>query len=290
MPVTARFARLRDGSLRLRLEATGPEIKELSSVCVLRRSQHFEEDFYTGHVTVEAPSIESFMAKLETLGGPWTQFAIELNTNYQRLCTRPTTKKSTLESAAVLDDGALRKLVRARPAPEMSLVIDELGIQGAFVRADVATLTPLTWTGVELKGHTDSLARLPRQVLAYSAVFDLCEVVTTPKHLAKVQELLPPWWALSVASQPGIIERIKEGSRNPSPDDFSRCQLLWRDEALELLRTHGAARGLSTSARFYVWQRLADTLRGDDLRSAVFSALQARPNWLRNNGRTRAPF
>jgi hypothetical protein len=55
---------------------------------------------------------------------------------------------------------------------------------------------------------------------------------------------------------------------------------LWRDEALEVLRGAGCARGVMTKSRHVIWKRLIEAVTVDDLRVAVRAALKRRPEMI----------
>jgi hypothetical protein len=57
------------------------------------------------------------------------------------------------------------------------------------------------------------------------------------------------------------------------------AQLLWRAEALEVLRHRGLHRGLSSATRWRLWERLAEQLPLLELQVEVRSRLKARQDW-----------
>ena len=71
--------------------------------------------------------------------------------------------------------------------------------------ADVALTTPGSLDLYEIKGDTDSPARLRRQVADYDAVGTSCTLVTTWRRLSAFAARVPPHWGLLVA------ERAPEG-------------------------------------------------------------------------------
>lgn len=165
--------------------------------------------------------------------------------------------------------------------PLDTLVVDELGLCGE-VRVDVAVVNG-SLTGFELKSARDNLRRLPKQVLVYSQVLDYAELVVADNHVKASRELLPKWWGISVAtadiSGAVTINRTREARRNPTVDPHALSQLLWRDEALDILTNRGADRGVRSKPRRVVWARLAETLELEELRDTVRACLKARTSW-----------
>jgi len=66
---------------------------------------------------------------------------------------------------------------------------------------------------------------------------------------------------------------------NPSPDPLAVAKLLWRDEAMEVLEKKGAAKGIRSKPRKYLYERLIVELALDDLRREVRERLLSRRNW-----------
>jgi hypothetical protein len=73
---------------------------------------------------------------------------------------------------------------------------------------------------------------------------------------------------------------VRAAALNPHPDPKSIARLLWRAEALEVLRDAGRARGVMTKSRKVIWQRLIESVSLDDLRAAVRAALKRRPEMI----------
>ncbi|NVJ06384.1 sce7726 family protein [Myxococcus sp. AM001] len=94
--------------------------------------------------------------------------------------------------------------------------------------------------GYELKSERDTLTRLPRQVAAYGAALDRATLVVAEGHLAKASALVPEWWGLSIAHSVGgsavRVDAHRFAARNPEQQMCSVARLLWRPDALKLLR------------------------------------------------------
>src|ERR1700733_1041930 len=71
-------------------------------------------------------------------------------------------------------------------------ILHELRMPRPSGRVDIAVVNGRL-AGFEIKSDFDSLSRLPRQVRAFSAVFDEMCVVTTPRHSADAKKIIPSW-------------------------------------------------------------------------------------------------
>lgn len=158
-----------------------------------------------------------------------------------------------------------------------TLVLEELGLCQGDVRIDVASVNG-ELSGFEIKSPSDTLARWPKQRRIYSKVVDRAWLVAPQKTLAAAQP--PDWWGqiavFDLDDRVGL--RIVTPARdNPRLDALSVAKLLWRDEAIALLKNAGCARGVMTKSRRLVWKRVVEAIAMDDLRAAVRAALQQRP-------------
>jgi len=138
-------------------------------------------------------------------------------------------------------------------------------------------------TAFEVKAWGDDLARLPQQVKLYSAVADRAVlVVERTSLLGRALASVPVWWGVwhTTAEVGGPRFRtLRAQAPNPTPEPLATAQLLWRDEALQLLDAHGLAVGLRSATRWRLWQRLADSVPPRLLRREVCAAIRARPGW-----------
>lgn len=184
----------------------------------------------------------------------------------------------------------IRRLERAYADDQDTLIRQELGVQQGHRRVDLAVING-ELVGYEIKSDRDTLARLADQADAYGAVLDRLWLVTTDRYLERAKVILPRWWGLMVAaekhpspsaqhSRGDVVLRVVRRPRlNRQQDPMSVAQLLWREEALEVLRGRKLHRGLSKKARWYVWERLADSLDLVELRAVVRDRLRARREW-----------
>jgi hypothetical protein len=159
-----------------------------------------------------------------------------------------------------------------------TVVINELGILQGQSRVDIAVVNGALH-GFELKSERDSLRRLEAQVKAYGQVMDRATLVATERHLDRAATLVPAWWELiAVRERRGqlCLASVRRGRLNQSTSLRAIVELLWYDEALELLRVHGHSRGVVRKPRRLVWDRICEVLEPDDVRRAVRDRLKAR--------------
>lgn len=160
-------------------------------------------------------------------------------------------------------------------------ILDELGICQGSARVDMAVINGVLH-GYEIKSEYDTLDRLAAQQSAYSRVFDRMSIVACGAHLEKIKLSVPAWWEVNVAeSRAGRVRFrcVRLGSDNPAVDAAALAQLLWRDEALQLLEDYGAAAGVRSKPRKAIWARLAEALTLGQLQSAVRATLKTRSCW-----------
>ena len=177
---------------------------------------------------------------------------------------------------------ALRERLRVLHLSEPDTVYRyELGLQLGRSRVDVAAINGQI-SGYEIKGAQDSLVRFPAQVAAYSAVLDRATVVAETKYVKAVTSDVPQWWGIWMASPVGdevLLEEVRPGRPNPRQEPLSVAQLLWRDEALDLLVARDMAVGLRSATRWRLWESLVERLPFDDLKAEVRHRLKVRPEW-----------
>lgn len=184
---------------------------------------------------------------------------------------------------ASLSDSEIRDLLRARLRVEHgrdadTVFLEELGLCRGQVRVDVAVVNRHLH-GYEIKSDRDGLRRLPGQVRVYGSVLDRATLVVGGRHLGQALELLPDWWGVLRVEQARRAPRLvtmRRGRRNPGRDPRALAELLWLDDAIQLLARHGVARGIRGKPRSVVWDRLRDCISPEEIASAVRAHLKAR--------------
>ena len=133
--------------------------------------------------------------------------------------------------------------------------------------------------GYEIKSNRDRLSRLPSQAATYNRVLDYVTLVVGSRHIKAALPLVPRWWGVLLvrASIKGVsLDPWRPAAENPGQDPRALVELLWRDEALELLECHNAAAGVRSKPRPAIWDRVCEVLDLPQIRSAVRYRLRAR--------------
>jgi hypothetical protein len=162
-----------------------------------------------------------------------------------------------------------------------TVIIQELAIRHGSSRVDLAVVNG-TLHGYELKSDRDDLQRLPEQVAAYAAVFDLVTLVVGERHLRRALDLIPEWWGIRVAridASETLFCDLKLPLTNPSPDPMSLARLLWRNEAMKLARDLSLPIGRNNPRREWIYTQVAHHPDLDFLRARIRDCLRSRPNW-----------
>lgn len=183
-----------------------------------------------------------------------------------------------IDIRALLRAKEIRKQLLIEPA---SQVVDELGIFEGAYRVDLAVINDKLH-GYEIKSAVDTLERLPAQQKNFSRIFDHLTLVVDEKHANHATRIIPNWWGLIVAG-------IKDGlpytyelcppRQNKNVEPYALCQLLWRDEALSILRARKLSKGLQAGSRKFMWRRLAEEIHVDELKLLIWQTLKKRSHW-----------
>jgi hypothetical protein len=171
---------------------------------------------------------------------------------------------------------SLREEVVAR-LPGLSETIYEFWVPRTNERADIVAIAASLW-GFEIKTDRDTLNRLPRQVEAYSRLFDRCMIVLAESHLDAALAVVPEWWGAAVIltdPMPLSFRVVRPARPNLGVDPETLVRLLWRDEVRYILSAFGAEPDPGAS-RASMWQHLLSLVDLDGLKEAVRNALLAR--------------
>lgn len=172
----------------------------------------------------------------------------------------------------------IRKIIDEKPATR---VVDELVLLRGAVRVDVAVINDCL-QGYEIKSASDNLVRLPVQQAAYRKVFEKMTLVADERHVQEAVKLLPLCWGLiAVGLRDGKphANEIWPALRNRELDAQALAQLLWREEAIELMEYFDLARGYHDKPRKVLWKVLARNLSCDQLKGFVCYKLRTRSSW-----------
>lgn len=188
---------------------------------------------------------------------------------------------------SLLKDGDVRRAVYARmlgPAIRSAdtLVIDELGLDHGACRVDIAVINGHI-RGLEIKAEADTLVRLPVQVAAYGEVVDKASLIVADRHLDAARDLLPAWWGVVVATRFAngevALRRVRDEHVNRSTDPVTLARLLWRPEAVQLLRELDYPERSLRGPREELYQMLAKAMSRRLLSAQVRQTLKVRAMW-----------
>jgi len=175
-----------------------------------------------------------------------------------------------------------RKILRRQHTQKNTLVIDELGLNHGKCRADIAVVNG-KFIGYEIKSNNDSLRRLEEQVKSYNAVFDKVSIILGDRYIKSIQNYIPKWWGVivSIRGPRGAVNFniIRQAQTNTNTDPISIAQLLWHDEAAEILSPKKLPPKILRQPRDVLYEQLAVLLTANELRKIVRDYLKKRRNW-----------
>jgi hypothetical protein len=173
----------------------------------------------------------------------------------------------------------LAEMDRIHPDKRETLVIEELGLCQGIARVDVAVVNG-TVHGYEIKSERDTLVRLKSQAQIYSKALEFVTIVAAPGHIPRIKKIVPTWWGIWTAIQIGeqvLLRESRKAHRNPCLAPEAVVQLLWREEALEILLKHKLANGVASKSRQHIWNRLSSSFTVEELGDMVRTCLKQRP-------------
>jgi len=112
---------------------------------------------------------------------------------------------------------------------------------------------------------------------------DRATLVVGERYLEKARPFVPDWWGIKVATagpRGGItFENAQPFAQNPTIDPLALAELLWRPEAVEILKERGAPAALLRKPRGVLYKCLAETADLQELRVLIRQRLKARARW-----------
>ena len=175
----------------------------------------------------------------------------------------------------------LKSFQRQYKSDTDTLIIPELGLCQGDARVDLAIVNGLIH-GYEIKSERDTLNRLSGQQDIYNKVLDCVTVVAGSCHLSKIKKIVPKWWGISEAKYKNkklTIVEVRPCKENATVDPSALVQLLWRDEALSILKQRNLHKGVVSKPRNLIWGRLVECLPLNELRYEVRKKIKTRQNW-----------
>ena len=156
------------------------------------------------------------------------------------------------------------------------LIVEEFGCKTA--RADVAVINGFLHA-YEIKSDSDSLDRLPSQIDAYQGVFEYVTLICGRRLLERARTAIPKWWGLQRAEfRDGgvLIHELRTAKPNPNQNPFAVARMLWKTEALAVLRRFGHRGVTSRCTADEVWNAVAAHVPIMELTNEVRQAIKAR--------------
>lgn len=156
------------------------------------------------------------------------------------------------------------------------LIVEEFGCKAA--RADVAVINGALHA-YEIKSDSDSLNRLPSQMKAYEGVFEYVTLVCGSRLLERARAEIPGWWGLQKAEFSNgavAIQEVRTTKPNPNQSPLAVARMLWKTEALAVLRKCGHRGVTSRCTAEEVWNSVAANVPIADLTHEVRQAIKAR--------------
>ena len=156
-----------------------------------------------------------------------------------------------------------------------------MGILHGQSRVDVAVINGILH-GYEIKSESDTLERLPSQMNDYNKVFDRMTIVVQRNYLDEVRKIIPSWWGITLVTRYKgklHLREIRKGRVNQSVDPFSLSHLLWRGEALDILKENGLQKGYLSKPRHDLYEKICESLSLSELKTSVNQRLKMRENW-----------
>lgn len=186
----------------------------------------------------------------------------------------------------VMGDAEIRKVLLGRLMREYgndvdTLIIEELGLCQGDARIDLAVINGIIH-GYEIKSERDTLERLPLQEKFYNKTLDKVSIIAGQKHIKKISRVVPKWWGIYEAVYEFgklKINKVCSPQDNPNIDPNAIVQLLWKNEALEILKEIGFYKGMSNKTRTIIWNHLVSSLSIDEMKRAVRQKLKSRQHW-----------
>jgi hypothetical protein len=175
-----------------------------------------------------------------------------------------------------------RSILQKEHNQSNTLVVDELGLEHGKCRADIAVINGHL-IGYEIKSDVDSLKRLDSQIISYNGIFDNLSLILTDRHRDEAIRILPIWWGVILAEtnkHNGVsFEFLKSPRSNPKINNYAVAQLLWREEAQEILFSLGVRGARLREKRATLYKYLVEMLSPEELKHKVREYLKKRKDW-----------
>jgi len=161
-----------------------------------------------------------------------------------------------------------------------SKVVEEMKLPVAGARIDMAVING-HFHGFEIKSASDTLQRLPKQLIAYSHVFDYLTIITEGKYYDKILEIIPKWVGVSICVENDNgqnVRVIQKAKLNKNKKGFYLAKLLWHEELVSIL-TQLNIPFKKKDRNWLLCEALANNISINKLSYIVREQLKVRRDW-----------
>jgi hypothetical protein len=181
-------------------------------------------------------------------------------------------------------DQDVRQAAHALLEKTEPFLMDEFNLHDC--RADMVSIHDSYITGYALKSASDNLLRLPRQIKDYSSICRYNYLIVSDTYYQEALDMLPEYWGVIMASYERPNTRLmlrREAHESTALRKDLITTLLWRDETLELLKSHHLDKGVHTKPRPVLWERLADNFTLPEIEEMTCKTILARTSYRYGN-------
>jgi hypothetical protein len=107
-------------------------------------------------------------------------------------------------------------------------------------------------------------------------------IVIQRNFLNEVQSIIPKWWGIWLITQYNgefNVRVIRKGKLNKEIDLESVSRLLWKNEAIEILKEKGLHKGYLSKPRSHLYRRLTEYIDKPELQIMINEQLVHRESW-----------
>lgn len=166
--------------------------------------------------------------------------------------------------------------------PSFEKIVEELELEKGQSRIDLAVIGK-ELIGIEIKSDLDSLVRLRSQTATYNKSLEKVILVVGEKYVNAAKSQIPAWWGYALASfdenSKVTITVIRKPKKNPEFNISSLLNLLWKEEAINILKERGITKGLSSLAKWHLQEKILSTHSHKEIKNSVINALITRQSW-----------
>jgi hypothetical protein len=160
-------------------------------------------------------------------------------------------------------------------------VIEELVICDGLARTDVVVANGVLH-GFEIKSDSDTLERLPNQIICYDKTFDKNTIVVGQKYVDKIHDYVPKHWGIDLAYKNKFgnvsIKRIRSSKYNKHITATNLLDLLWNPEIKSYLKEN-KIKGYSVKDKAGLKELAIAYISLKNLRDFTRETLKTRTGW-----------